>query len=392
MGLSDADISYLRRAMRLACNARGYAEPNPTVGCVIVKDGRAIGEGWTQAFGGPHAEPTALAACTAESPEGATAYVTLEPCSHTNKKTPPCAPRLITAKLARVVVGCLDPNPPVNGNGVATLRAAGIAVDLAPAELEAECKQVIAPFIAFTVLKRPYVTLKWAQTADGKVAGPGGRRMQISNAASSRLVHELRARSDAILVGVNTVLVDDPLLTARVDAPLRTPIRCVVDTTFRTPIESQLVRSVGAGPVVIITSAESLRHAPERVAAFRAAGVEVIGVVTGETEPGAGDDRPVPEDVLCILARRGVTHLLVEPGPTLARAYFRVTDRVWIFSSDRRVDDATAPAAATVPGHFIPTKRIDAQGDQLSEYLNTRSPVFFDSTWPSADFQLAREA
>src|SRR4051794_33796208 len=188
------DEQHLRRAIRLAMNGRGRVEPNPMVGCVIVaRDGRVIGEGYHQQFGGPHAEPNALASCT-ESPEGATAYVTLEPCCHTNKKTPPCTPRLIEAKLARVVVGCLDPNPEVNGKGLAQLRAAGIQVD-GPV-LESEAKQLIAPFIKRQDHRLPYVTLKWAQTADAKVAGPHGQRLQITNETSSHLVHVLRARSD----------------------------------------------------------------------------------------------------------------------------------------------------------------------------------------------------
>src|SRR5689334_2477410 len=154
--MSDADreldVQMMRRALRLAMNGRGSVEPNPMVGCVLVKQGRVIGEGFHARFGGAHAEPAALANC-AESPAGATAYVTLEPCCHNNKKTPPCAPRLVGAGLARVVVGCLDPNPAVNGNGVATLRAAGVAVDVTEGAVASECKQIIAPFIAFTVLK-----------------------------------------------------------------------------------------------------------------------------------------------------------------------------------------------------------------------------------------------
>src|SRR5437763_505869 len=157
---SEVDAEYLRRAIRLAMNGRGRVEPNPMVGCVIVKNNRVIGEGYHQQFGGPHAEPNALANCV-ESPHGATAYVTLEPCCHANKKTPPCTPRLIAAKIARVVIGCLDPNPDVNGQGVAMLRAAGVMVE-GPV-LESEAKQLIAPFIATTRYRRPYVTLKWAQ-------------------------------------------------------------------------------------------------------------------------------------------------------------------------------------------------------------------------------------
>src|SRR5688500_10608277 len=152
----QADAHWMRRAIRLAMNGRGCVEPNPMVGCVIVKNGpstslgpgRVIGEGYHQQFGGPHAEPNALAACT-ESPQGATVYVTLEPCCHTDKKTPPCVPKLIEAKVARVVIGCLDPNPSVNGEGAALLRAAGIEV--VARLLEAECRQLIAPFIANVV-------------------------------------------------------------------------------------------------------------------------------------------------------------------------------------------------------------------------------------------------
>src|SRR5829696_6363962 len=209
---SELDIAMMRRAVALAQRGRGRVEPNPMVGCVIVRDGRVIGEGFHEQFGAPHGEAAALAAC-AESPAGATAYVTLEPCCHTNKKTPPCVPALIEARLARVVVGSVDPNPDVNGQGLDQLRAAGIAVT--QGVLEESTKQLLAPFIARVVYDRPYVTLKWAETADGKVAGPRGERLQISNPRSTRAVHALRAASDAILVGINTVINDDPLLTAR---------------------------------------------------------------------------------------------------------------------------------------------------------------------------------
>src|SRR4051812_14976122 len=208
----DFDEQMMRRAIRLAMNGRGRVEPNPMVGAVIAKGDRVIGEGFHAQFGGPHAEPAALASAT-ESPQGATAYVTLEPCCHTNKKTPPCVPALIGAGIARVVCGCVDPNPDVNGKGLDQLRAAGVSVDVNV--LEDPAKQLLAPFIARTVYDRPYVTLKWAETADGKVAGLGGKRLQISNEQSSAIVHTLRARSDAIVVGVNTVIADDPLLTAR---------------------------------------------------------------------------------------------------------------------------------------------------------------------------------
>jgi len=168
------DERFMRRAMELAARGRGAVEPNPMVGCVIVRDGRVIGEGFHRKFGEAHAEPTALAACV-ESPRGSTAYLTLEPCCHVGKKTPPCVPRLIDAGVARVVVGCLDPNPKVSGKGVEQLREAGIEVTVGV--LEAEAKQLIAAFFALVKYGRPYVTLKWAESADGKVGGPPGERL-----------------------------------------------------------------------------------------------------------------------------------------------------------------------------------------------------------------------
>src|SRR6266550_3006648 len=187
----ELDQQFMQRAIRLAMNGRGRVKPNPMVGCVIVKDDRIIGGGYHQQFGQPHAEPNALASCI-ESPQGATAYVTLEPCCHTNKKTPPCVPLLIEANLARVVVGAIDPNPEVNGQGIAELRQAGIQVDAGI--LEQEANQLLAPFIARTLHHRPYVTLKWAQTADNKIAGPHGHPPAITNDRSNRIVHNLRAR------------------------------------------------------------------------------------------------------------------------------------------------------------------------------------------------------
>lgn len=379
-----SDDDYMRRALYLATRGRGSAEPNPSVGCVIVKDGRVIGEGHTQPFGGPHAEPTALAHCT-ERPAGATAYVTLEPCCHTNKKTPPCTPRLIEAGIRRVVVGSLDPNPDVNGKGVALLRAAGVRVD-GPL-LEAEAKQQIAPFIARTVHARPYVTLKWAQTADGRIAGPGGARLQISNATSSREVHRLRARSDAILVGVNTAIVDDPILTTRdVDNP-RPLLRAVVDSDLRLPPRSRLAASANQGAVLVYAGDCGFQEAFNRLDELRAAGVTVIPL------PMRDGDRPSLEYVARDLGGRGVTHLLVEPGPTLAAGFFRdnLCDRLWVLRSPKEVNDSTAPAAAPFPSHFVETGRLDIDGDTLIEYLNPHSPIFFAAV-PSADFLLAGES
>ena len=375
----------MRRAIRLAVNGRGRVEPNPMVGCVIGQAGRVIGEGYHEQFGGPHAEPNALAACT-ESPAGATVFTTLEPCCHTNKKTPPCVPRLIEAKVARVVIGCLDPNPQVNGQGAERLRAAGIEV-VAPVA-EGECRQLVEPFARFVTGTHPYVTLKWAETADGKVAGPGGVRTQISGPAASMLVHQLRARSDAIVVGIGTVLRDDPLLTPR-DVPLRRkPLRVVLDRALRLPVQSQLVTTAREWPTAVLFDSSRAGTPPTQLAAH---GVTLQGHdVTGTTDAeglSAALDGVMRDDL-------GLREVLVEPGPTLAGVFFaaRRVDRLWVIRSKRSINDDTAPRAAAVPDWLVPTGTISVGEDAVTEY---RRPLYVydaDATYPpvpSADFVLA---
>lgn len=348
------------------------------VGCVVVKEGRVIGEGCHERYGGPHAEPKALAACT-ESPTGATVYVTLEPCCHLDKQTPPCVPRLIEAKLARVVIGVPDPNPRVAGRGVEQLRAAGIDVTLL--NLPA-ASQLIAPYIARMKFHRPYVTLKWAETADGKVAGPAGRRVQISGEQSTRVIHELRARCDAILVGINTVLRDDPMLTVRLAERRRPLIRVVLDTDLRTPPGSRLARTAPEQKVVIYASETALAHRAGARRQLAESGVDV---------------RPAPQDqpgmlalshVLHDLYDMTVTNLLVEPGPTLAARLLKegLWDRAWAIRSPRRIDDPTAPQAPAIS--IDPVAHAMLGPDQLFEYLNPSTEVMFNRD-PSPDFLLA---
>lgn len=372
--LQQTDDDFMRRAMALAILGRGAVEPNPMVGCVIAREGRVIGEGYHRKFGQPHAEAEALAACS-ESPAGGTAYVTLEPCCHTAKKTPPCVPRLIEARLARVVVGCLDPNPQVSGRGVGQLRAAGIRVDLSP--LEPQAKQLNAPFFARLRLGRPYVTLKWAESANGKVAGPPGERLWISDKASQRVVHALRARCDAILVGINTVMCDDPMLTVRGVEPLRSLLRVVLDRTLRIPVNSRLVRSANQSPLLVVCS----EPAPDRAAPLRDHGVDVVAV------PGGTDGRLDLGAILQTLGSRGATHVLVEPGPNLAKGFFEsgLADRVWVFRSPDRVEAPGAADAVEVGYPIVAETQLAA--DRLAEYLNPASPAYF-APIPSADFQL----
>jgi diaminohydroxyphosphoribosylaminopyrimidine deaminase/5-amino-6-(5-phosphoribosylamino)uracil reductase len=340
----ELDQQFMRRAIRLAMNGRGRVEPNPMVGCVIVKNGHVIGGGYHQQYGQPHAEPNALASCI-ESPAGATAYVTLEPCCHTDKKTPPCTPLLIEAGIARVVVGCTDPNPQVNGKGV---------------------------------------TLKWAQTADNKIAGRYGRPLQITNQRSSQIVHALRARCQAIAVGISTVLNDDPRLTARdipKDANAQT-LRVVLDSSLRIPPEARLFAEEDAAtPIRIYHRTGGLA---DRIRELAMAGINLRSL------PLDGAGRLSLPHLLADLYEEQITHLLVEPGPTLAASFFRENqaDRLWIFRASNRIEDPTAPTATTLPAHFVKSGELNLDGDTLTEYLNQESQVYFANV-PSADFILS---
>jgi diaminohydroxyphosphoribosylaminopyrimidine deaminase/5-amino-6-(5-phosphoribosylamino)uracil reductase len=375
---SSIDAAFMRRAIDLAMRGRGAVEPNPMVGCVIVKQGQIIGEGWHERYGGPHAEPRALAACT-QSPAGATAYVTLEPCCHTNKQTPPCAPRLIEAGIGRVVVGCVDPNPAGSGGGIQQLRTAGVRVEVGV--LEKVCRQLIAPFLARVTLSRPYVTLKWAQTADGKVAGAAGRHLQISNAASMRQVHELRARCDAIAMGIGTALADDPMLTARRVASARPLRRVVFDRLLRLPPGGRLVQTARQCPTLVFHAKEA---AVSQAEALRAAGVDVREIGTD------AQGRLRLGEALGALGEMGVTHLLVEPGPTLARSFLtgNHADRAWIFHAPTMLDDATAPAAERLVD-WVKSGEAALEGDRLEEWLNPRSGIYFVDE-ESADLKRTR--
>jgi diaminohydroxyphosphoribosylaminopyrimidine deaminase/5-amino-6-(5-phosphoribosylamino)uracil reductase len=371
---SDAD--FMHRAIELAMRGRGHVEPNPMVGCVVVKDGRVIAEGYHEKFGGPHAEANALAASAGHA-AGATVYVSLEPCCHKNKNTPPCTDALIAAKVARVVVACQDPNLSVSGQGLKQLRDAGIAVE--SGILASEAKQLNAAYFKRVLFHRPYVTLKWAQTADGKIAGPGGARIQITNRAATAQVHSLRGRCDAILVGIGTVLMDDPLLAARAPTKPGRPIRIALDHDLRIPPTSQLVKTAGEHPLLIAAAETAVREKADLVSQLRSAGAMVIAL------PSEGSGLVSLPDLLDQLAKTQVTHLIVEPGVQLVKSFLdqNLADRVWLFQSPKRIDADDAPAAAKI--EYPMTGHVTIEGDELREYLNPASPVFF-SLQRSADF------
>ncbi|MDO4183218.1 MAG: bifunctional diaminohydroxyphosphoribosylaminopyrimidine deaminase/5-amino-6-(5-phosphoribosylamino)uracil reductase RibD [Coriobacteriia bacterium] len=299
---------YMRRALRLAAKGAGWVNPNPQVGCVIVKDGRVVGEGWHTAFGQLHAEREALAACT-ESPAGATAYVTLEPCCHQGK-TPPCTEGLIEAGIARVVVGAPDPNPLVAGKGVAQLRAAGIEVE--EGVLVQDCQALNRAWFHFIQTGRPYVMAKFAQTLDGRIGLRVGESCWLTGEEARTRTHADRARFAAIAVGVNTVLVDDPLLTCRAPGRVKQPLRVVVDSCLRIPLDAQVVRTVDAAPLLVATTF----YAPEeKRTALQEAGATVVVLPDCEGQVDL-------EALLDHLGEQGIDSLIVEGGPALHAAFF----------------------------------------------------------------------
>ena len=314
------DLLHMRAALALARRGLGNAWPNPAVGCVLVKDGRVIGRGWTQPGGRPHAETEALRRA-GEAARGATAYVTLEPCSH-HGRTPPCCEALAEAGITRVVMAMRDPDSRVNGRGLAMLRGAGIAVE--EGLLEAEARALNAGFFRRIQAGMPVVTLKLASTLDGRIATASGESRWITGEAARREVHALRARHDAILVGSGTVLADDPDLTCRIPGMERVPmLRVVADARLRTSPSARLVQSAGVAPVLIITAPG---HPPAAQAPFMEAGADIVTV---PAHTAGGLDLP---SLLRALGRRGVTRVLAEGGAGLAAALLRqvLVDRlVW---------------------------------------------------------------
>lgn len=350
------------------------------VGCVLVRDGRVIGEGFHQRVGGPHAEPLALGSC--DDPRGATAFVTLEPCCHTDKRTPPCAPALVRAGIERVVAGCTDPSPQVNGNGLELLREAGVTVELASGEIAARCRQLIAPFALSLCAKRPYVTMKLAVSRDGCMTRAPGERTQITGPQAARVTHALRGRSDAVLVSGRTVMVDDPLLTARVEQPARVPTRVVVTSSLDLPLDRQVFVSARQHPTVVYACTGASGAAPEQAEKLREMGVELIEV------PSAGG-HPDSLAILHDLFERRCTHVLVEAGPTLARGWIRngSVDRVWVMEASMELGCKDERLCAPKL-EFPDTGSVQLGPDRLTEYLNPRSPGFAGA-FASADLVLA---
>ncbi|HSG08482.1 MAG TPA: bifunctional diaminohydroxyphosphoribosylaminopyrimidine deaminase/5-amino-6-(5-phosphoribosylamino)uracil reductase RibD [Longimicrobiales bacterium] len=338
-GLSTADAAHLERARTLAALGWGFVHPNPLVGCVLVRDGTVVGEGYHKEFGGPHAEIVALEAALTDA-EGATAFVTLEPCSHQGK-TPPCTEALVRAGVRRVVFGAADPGA-ASGGGAAALRAAGVEV-VGPCWTPREARAENPAFFHGARHDTPYVALKLAQTLDARIAAAPGRRTRITGPEADAEVHRLRAGFDAIMVGAGTVRTDDPLLTVRLAPPGRVPPRRIVlDPDAALSNDAALLRDVGEAPLHVFTRADVGEEVLERL---EDAGAHVHPV------DGVGG-RLALDTVLQVCAGLGIGAILCEGGSRLAASLLtaRLASRLYLFIAPFTLGPSGVPSFQAEPG------------------------------------------
>ncbi len=332
------DIEYMRRALELAKRGAGHVSPNPMVGAVIVKDGRIIGEGWHEQIGGLHAERNAFKHLT-EDAEGATIYVTLEPCCHWGR-TPPCTEAIMEHKIARCVVGCLDPNPLVAGKGIGILENAGIICETGV--LEDECLAVNEVFFHYITTKTPFVVMKYAMTLDGKIAAYTGDSKWVTGEEARAHVQQTRKHLSAIMVGIGTVLADDPMLNCRIEAGVD-PTRIIVDSTLRIPLDSQIVKTAKQIPTYVACAAPD----EEKKATLEAAGVHILLL------PNAYG-RVDLEALLTVLGEMQIDSVLLEGGGTLNGEFLQLglVDKVQAYIAPKLIGGETAKSP--VGGAGIP--------------------------------------
>jgi diaminohydroxyphosphoribosylaminopyrimidine deaminase/5-amino-6-(5-phosphoribosylamino)uracil reductase len=309
---------YMRQALRLARLGLGKTSPNPVVGAIIVKNSRIIGKGYHQYYGGKHAEINAMENAR-EDVSGATLYVTLEPCSHYGK-TPPCVDAIVQNHIGQVVVGTLDPNPRVSGRGVEILRQQGIETKVGV--LEEECRSLNQAHFKYMTTGIPLITVKFAQTLDGRIATATGNSRWISSPSSRRFAHKLRSLNDAIMVGVGTILTDNPQLTVRL-VKGRNPTRVILDSRLRIPLGATVLLNQEAAPTIMATTASADN---ERLSALRQMGIEVL--IAQEDERGKVD----LSHILKMLGQRGISSVLVEGGAETITSLLRrnLADRLVI--------------------------------------------------------------
>lgn len=355
MGAAD-DRQFMSRALELARLHTGLTGTNPSVGSVVVRDGEVVGEAVTAQGGRPHSETQALD-MAGEKARGATVYVTLEPCSHYGR-TPPCADALVEAGVSRVVIALTDPDPRVSGRGIAILRDAGIQVETGLMEVEA--RRVHAAYLTRQTKGRPHVMLKLAVSADGML-GRRGEEVAITGPEVRAEVHRLRAQSDAILVGIGTVLADDPALTVRIPGlEDRSPVRIVLDRQLQIPLDSKLVKTARQVPVIVVAGPTEGGSLSEKRLKLEAAGVEII-------------DSTELDILLAILAVRGMSSVFVEGGAVVADAFLKVSlvDRVMIFQGTGTVGEGGLESPlkpSDMPARFTLVREETFGADRLYEY------------------------
>ena len=342
MTKTEKDAVFMRQALELAERGLGRASPNPMVGSVVVHDGAVVGRGYYRKFGGQHAEPLSLRDAGG-SARGAEMYVTLEPCCHQGS-TPPCTDAIIESGIARVYVAMADPDRRVSGEGLERLRAAGIAVE--SGLLEEEARELNTPYVHHRLTGRPFVLLKLAQTLDGRIATRNGRSQWITGEAARKRVHQMRSRADAVLVGIDTVLADDPRLTVRhVDG--RQPRRIVLDSRARTPVDAHILNSDAPTTVCVTDAAPA-----DRIDGLKRAGAEVIVVPCG--------DGHIPVEPLKFeLGKTGIVTLMVEGGSRVATSFLR----------ERAVDRIACFVAPRILGAGVPSIA-DLELDDLSKAID----------------------
>lgn len=357
------DRDYMLRAVELAKRGVGWTNPNPLVGAVIVKEGRIIGEGWHRKYGGLHAEREAIASLT-ESAEGATLYVTLEPCCH-HGKTPPCTDAILEQKMERVVIGSRDPNPLVAGKGAALLRDSGVKVD--EDFMRKECDSLNPIFFHYIVEKTPYVVMKYAMTADGKTASRTGASKWITGGAAREMVHRMRHSYMGIMAGIGTVLADDPMLNTRIPG-LKSPVRIICDSRLRIPLDSRILKSAREYRTIIACASAQ----KEKINAVRAYGAEVL------TLPDTSG-RVDLKRLMNYLGESGIDSILLEGGGRLNEGALKegIVKEIKAFMAPKIFGGEKAPGAVMGEGVFSPgeaymleLKDISRVGeDILLEYL-----------------------
>jgi diaminohydroxyphosphoribosylaminopyrimidine deaminase / 5-amino-6-(5-phosphoribosylamino)uracil reductase len=369
--LTATDRAHLTRALELAEGGRGRVSPNPLVGAVIVRDGTILGEGFHAVLGGLHAERAALEDCASrgEDPAGATMYLTLEPCAHHGRQ-PPCTDAILEAGITRVVIGSDDPSEKAAGRGPGILRDGGVEVEVAAGAEATAARLLNQAFRKHSRTGLPLVTLKLAMSVDGATTTAPGDSPWISGERSRELVHRWRAESDAIAVGIGTVLADDPLLTARHGDDPRQPLRVVFDSAARLPLDSQLLSTLDRAPVLVVAAPDA---DPARLAALKDAGAETL-MAAGETQT----DRI--HSALSELGRRQITSLFLEGGQKLAAA----------FTAAEAIDEARLFVAPILLGN--PVSRAGGAGERGVEDDSARSAPPSPVTGPARQTALSTEA